>query len=630
MKAKSVEEKSDHFLVDDGKGSFRVPKNGLSDGMQAKIRAMAPQNMAKGGKAGDKWSKEFADSVRNARDAGTADIARDPESVTRGLTAALERTGFPQGPAVSLEAGEPVITSTVSDAEPTADNVSYISQDEAQSRMPGLSPWEQTKDFASNVSQTARGAGSDLKSVLINPLGLPNLIAREVHNPNFGSALSSIGSGIKSGAQFLAPHLLSTAEASSPTKPAAPRQPPGALQGPVAPQGRSPAGAGSRPRLPPGSSQSDYAKGMAGEHQREMSALDAQTQAQIAADNAKADVLKNQNTQMADLEVQRQGMAKTYQQTYDNEFQKFRDLTDKYSKAEIDPGRFWASRSTGDKVLAAIGLAMGALGSQDGVNRSVGILNQAIDRDIDAQKANLDAAGKSAGNQQNLLGVMRSNFSDQQQAHNATEATMRQRAIAMLDETALRFSGPEKQAAVAAMKAKLGQDYLQNVQKTEMAAKLSASEAAKNWAQVSAAGSGGGGRPLPASSATVLGGYKSAAKMVDQLSSQWDELASGVGSGVKSAVKGTDAHRYEKSIVPAMSFAIAKATAGERMTDADLVFWRERFPKPSDTATEKKAKIDTIKNILRQKFEGESGALGSAGFNVGGIDAPAEESNVED
>lgn len=54
----------------------------------------------------------------------------------------------------------------------------------------------------------------------------------------------------------------------------------------------------------------------------------------------------------------------------------------------VDPGRFWASRSTGQKITGIIGMALGALGTgPDGVNRAAGMITQAIDRDIDAQKA---------------------------------------------------------------------------------------------------------------------------------------------------------------------------------------------------------------------------------------------------
>ena len=66
----------------------------------------------------------------------------------------------------------------------------------------------------------------------------------------------------------------------------------------------------------------------------------------------------------------------------------------------VDPGRFWASRSTAGKVSAIIGLALGALGAgNDGVNRAALLLNQAIDRDIDAQKAEHEIALRKGAQQ---------------------------------------------------------------------------------------------------------------------------------------------------------------------------------------------------------------------------------------
>ena len=54
----------------------------------------------------------------------------------------------------------------------------------------------------------------------------------------------------------------------------------------------------------------------------------------------------------------------------------------------IDPGRFWASKSTGERILARIGIALSAVGSglAGGQNQALAYINNAIDKDIDAQK----------------------------------------------------------------------------------------------------------------------------------------------------------------------------------------------------------------------------------------------------
>lgn len=74
----------------------------------------------------------------------------------------------------------------------------------------------------------------------------------------------------------------------------------------------------------------------------------------------------------------------------DDAFGRLRAANDEMNKidASIDPGRYWASRTTGQKILGIIGLALGAAGTgPDGINRAAQMMNQAIDRDIDAQKA---------------------------------------------------------------------------------------------------------------------------------------------------------------------------------------------------------------------------------------------------
>jgi len=59
--------------------------------------------------------------------------------------------------------------------------------------------------------------------------------------------------------------------------------------------------------------------------------------------------------------------------------------------APIDANRFWNSQSTGQKIGASIGIALGAIGAAmtgSGKNEALGIIDRAIDRDIDAQKNN--------------------------------------------------------------------------------------------------------------------------------------------------------------------------------------------------------------------------------------------------
>src|SRR5690606_28796562 len=91
------------------------------------------------------------------------------------------------------------------------------------------------------------------------------------------------------------------------------------------------------------------------------------------------------------------------------------------SAPEIDPGRFWASRTAGQKFAAVI--AMGLLGASGNVAAAIGFLNNAIQADIDAQKANLakmqtsyGMASEQFGREQNMYQQMRALAADEREA----------------------------------------------------------------------------------------------------------------------------------------------------------------------------------------------------------------------
>lgn len=75
-----------------------------------------------------------------------------------------------------------------------------------------------------------------------------------------------------------------------------------------------------------------------------------------------------------------------------------RNMAKQLAAKEIDPERYWNSKSTGGKILATIGLALGSLGgglTKSGQNIPLQMLNQSITNDIDAQKTNMDKGWKA-------------------------------------------------------------------------------------------------------------------------------------------------------------------------------------------------------------------------------------------
>lgn len=65
--------------------------------------------------------------------------------------------------------------------------------------------------------------------------------------------------------------------------------------------------------------------------------------------------------------------------------QKFANLL---ASQQVDPNRYWHNKSTGSKILAGIGLLASGMGSgtTGQPNLALGVINKAIDNDIDAQK----------------------------------------------------------------------------------------------------------------------------------------------------------------------------------------------------------------------------------------------------
>jgi len=66
-------------------------------------------------------------------------------------------------------------------------------------------------------------------------------------------------------------------------------------------------------------------------------------------------------------------------------------LADDVLNQKMDPNHFWETRTTGQKVSAAIGLILGGIGAglTHGPNYAMQVIDKSIDRDIEAQKFNL-------------------------------------------------------------------------------------------------------------------------------------------------------------------------------------------------------------------------------------------------
>jgi hypothetical protein len=116
--------------------------------------------------------------------------------------------------------------------------------------------------------------------------------------------------------------------------------------------------------------------------------------AQAAAAKAQAAAYDEQVKQMAAAEQH-------YQAEHAKLDAEHKQLTDSIAHDKVDPNRMWNNMSTGNKVLAAIGVALsgigaGLMGRPDLANSGMSVIKSAIDKDIEAQKDEL-------GKKQSLL-----------------------------------------------------------------------------------------------------------------------------------------------------------------------------------------------------------------------------------
>lgn len=182
------------------------------------------------------------------------------------------------------------------------------------------------------------------------------------------------------------------------------------------------------------------------------------------------------------------------------------------SDSTIDQGRWWATRSTPQKIAGGIGLLLGALGAgNDGVNRAVGIIDNAISRDVDVQKTQHEMKLKKGQigleSAQTQYGMFRQQGLDDQ----AATAAARDAALATV-ETRLKQAEATAASPLAKNQAQMGLATIMQKRKENAAAmgqrafennlktselKIKQQEADTAAAKAAAAGSATGKEPLP-------------------------------------------------------------------------------------------------------------------------------------
>ena len=410
----TVEKEEDsHFIVNDGRGSFRVAKKGLSDSMLAKIRGFG-RKMNEGG--------------------GVDDVPVD---------AGVPQFGMPDaGIAASQMFGPPV---------PLV----------APMAAPGF------------VAPVAAGV----------PAVPPSPVAAPV-DPDLAAIANIKEQGRKEAEAALLPKGVRPKGAPPIGGQPAPVEPPPVSQ-PVA---RGGGGMGSVP-----ADQSEAAMLEATRRAEEAARMQGEALSQKATQETQAIVDSAKVLQKAQLDEQdARSRAKADADTAMSRIQAAQDEFARIN-TKVDPGRMMASRTTGQKILAVLGLALGAF-SPDGVNRAAVLLNQAIDRDIDAQKTETELALKQ-GRQgvetaQTIYGMQRQAAGDQLAALAASKASMLELADLRLKEIAAGAASPLAKSNALSLSAQIQQQraqFLADAHKRKFDEAFRRDASRQGWAQIGAA-----------------------------------------------------------------------------------------------------------------------------------------------
>lgn len=241
------------------------------------------------------------------------------------------------------------------------------------------------------------------------------------------NAIESVGKGI--GNLIAAPgeHIANTIAAANATTPPS-KDTPASPLGPAQPGGPgapAPTPGGAQPIINPFASLMQDTgidtAGLTKGYNQEIAGAQAEAAAQASAAKQVSAITQQAATtyaqQSAANEVIRQkGMAQLQDDlaTLDKQNQEI-------AQTKIDPDHFWATRSTGQRISAAIGLALGGFGAAMTHTPDVAaqLITDAINRDVDAQKANYYAKSQALSNRYSAFKVNADLFNNDQVARQA-------------------------------------------------------------------------------------------------------------------------------------------------------------------------------------------------------------------
>ncbi len=309
-----------------------------------------------------------------------------------------------------------------------------------------------------------------------------------------------------------------------------------------------------------------------------------------------ADAEESMRATEAEREKQRQEKLNQYQQK----------LNDKMVEIESKPATIsekFANAGLGQKLMMGLGLFLGSAPNSSGQNRAVQVLQQEIDADIRASRADLE-------NKKSIYQEMKDTFGDERQADAAARMAYLNNAQMRLDQLASQYKSPQIMANAKALGAKIEEEkakYAIQFQQAslENPALRDADELTKRIMKLP--------KELQKVALEEKGQIEKLESQKEQLKKQWSEM-----SNVQSLKFRSQNPLQYNSLVKtfeAKLFPIVKSIVGERMTDADArILINSQIPQFLDDEKTRSTKFDSLISSLESAGAGRAPTLEGLGL----------------
>ena len=237
---------------------------------------------------------------------------------------------------------------------------------------------------------------------------------------------------------------------------------------------------------------------------KQQQANSAIAKATVDKSTAEIEATKFMESKLAEQEAKLQESKDKFEVDWNSKSRVMDDITKQlqgqdFTAPKVDAGRFWGSRTTGDKILAGLAIALGAWGQGlTGAKSNIGLdmINQAIDRDVDEQKTNINTEmatrqqkaqnlNQQVSAQNTVMDNLKQKFNNDLSAETAFRLLATQQTQAKLNALSSKFN-----SQIAPEQAKVLNSQLE-MQKQQLGQQLKAQQAQQFMIQNAISGKDG-------------------------------------------------------------------------------------------------------------------------------------------